>query len=318
MNDTRKIRWLLYHEPIELFVRTAEAFAKEIKELTNGRIEIDVYTISDYNKQFQNGDTSAPLTLMQNGDIEMSQVQVGALGVWNAPDFFALELPFLFSSHDHATRVLEGEIGKGMLDGLADSTPATGLAFTYSGGFRCLAADRAIDSVEDLQGLEVSTSANPVMVDTAIAFGATPVSVHTRDEDPESKQVRSNTSAVETTLPRYYNEANPAVHKYVANTKHSMYLTSIIINTEFWNSLSKEDQAAMRQAALVSSRLERQWSVDDANEIATNVDKQREWGISYAEFSDAETAKLKDRVEVVYDKYTQFFTPGLVDGIIKA
>jgi TRAP-type C4-dicarboxylate transport system substrate-binding protein len=205
-----------------------------------------------------------------------------------------------------------------MLTGLAESTPATGLAFTYSGGFRCLAADRAINTVEDLQGLNVSTSANPVMIDTAIAFGATPVSVHTRDENPEAKQVRLTTSAVETTLPRYYNEANPEVHKYVANTKHSMYLTSIIINTEFWNSLSEEDQTAMRQAALVSSRLERQWSVDDANEVATNVDKQREWGISYAEFSDAETEKLKKRVETVYDKYSQFFTPGLVDGIIKS
>ena len=318
MNQTRKIRWLLYHEPIELFVRTAEAFAKEIKQLTEGRIEIEVYTIKEYNEKFSNGDAAAPLALMQSGDIEMSQVQVGTLGAWDASDFFALELPFLFNSHDHATRVLEGDIGQGMLKGLQKTTPAHGLAFTYSGGFRCVAADRDITTVDDLVGLNMTTSTNPVMVDTALAFGCVPVSVHTRDLDPAAATSRQTSNAVETTLPRYKNEANPEIHTHVTNTKHSMYLTSIIVATEFWNSLSDADKAAMEQAALTSSRLERQWSIDDANKISTSTEAQRELGITYKEFSEEETAKLKQRVEAIYNKYTQFFTPGLVDGIIRA
>ena len=317
MKQTHKIRWVLYHEPIDLFIRTAEAFANEIAKLTDGRIEIEIYSQADYADRFKKGAIFEPLTLMQNNEVEMSQVQVGALGQWNATDFYALELPFLFNSHDHCTRVLEGDIGQSMLSGLSESTPATGLAFTYSGGFRCLAADRAINTVEDLQDLKVVTFLNPVMIETATAFGCVPVPIHSADHDQASYDLRHATSAVETTLPRYQKEANPEVHKFVANTKHSMYLTSIIIATEFWNSLSSEDQDAMRQAALVSSRLERQWSVDDAEKIATDVEQHKAWGITYNEFSEVERVKLKELVEPIYTKYTQFFTPGLVDGIIK-
>jgi TRAP-type C4-dicarboxylate transport system substrate-binding protein len=319
MTQTRKIRWLLSHEPVELFIRTAKAFANRINEISAGAMEIDVYTVAEYSDKFKNGLQIDPMTLIHDGDIEMSQLQISIFGEQNATDFFALELPFLFRDHDHATRVLEGEIGQSMLSSLQDLTPATGLAFTYSGGFRCVAADKTITTAEDLQGLNMTTNMNPIMIDTAEAFGCIPVSVPVKDYSREAIDLRSSINAVETTLPRYVSEANPAVHKYVTNTKHSMYLTTIIVGNKFWNSLTSEEQAMMRDAALYSSRLERQWSVDDADTITNSDAKQQELGIQgYAEFNSAETAKLKQSVEKIYSKYKTFFTPGLVDGIIRS
>ena len=317
MKQTHTVRWVLYHEPLELFIRTAEAFAKEIAILTDGRINIEIYTLPEYAAKFTNGTEFDPMTLMENNDIEMTQVQVGQLGQWNATDMFALELPFLFSSHEHATRVLEGEIGQSLLSGLTETTPTTGLAFTYSGGYRCIASDRLVKTVEDLKNLEIITYLNPVMVDTATAFGCIPVPIHNGTLEEADRAIKMTTSAVETTLPRYEKEANPELHKYVANTKHSMYLTSIIVNTEFWNTLSDEDQAAMRQAALITSRLEREWSVNDANEISDSVEKQKSLGINFSEFDVEATAELKALSQPIIDKYKEFFTPGLVDGIIR-
>jgi predicted nucleotidyltransferase len=51
----RTITWLLYHEPIDLFLRTANAFSKEIAQLTQGRLKVDVYTIKEYADKFKNG-----------------------------------------------------------------------------------------------------------------------------------------------------------------------------------------------------------------------------------------------------------------------
>jgi TRAP-type C4-dicarboxylate transport system substrate-binding protein len=96
-----------------------------------------------------------------------------------------------------------------------------------------------------------------------------------------------------------------------------MYLTSIVISTEFWDSLTDDDQAAMREAALISSRLERQWSIDDAHRIANDKDLHESWGITFNELNGKETDKLKQNISVVYDKFSKFFTPGLVDGIIR-
>jgi TRAP-type C4-dicarboxylate transport system substrate-binding protein len=317
MNQTRKIRWILYHEPIELFIRTAEAFRDEITQLTNGRISIEIYTLSEYSDKFNNGAPVEPMALMHTGDVEMSQIETGKLGTWNATDFFALELPFLFTSHDHCTRVLEGKIGQDLLEGLKTTTPVTGLAFTYSGGFRCVAADRKINTIEDLVGLDIITNLNPVRSETVKVFGCNPMPMHIKDRSDDAQQIRQTISAIETTLPRYHNEANTEVQKHVTNTKHSMYLTSIVISTEFWDSLTDDDQAAMREAALISSRLERQWSIDDAHRIANDKDLHESWGITFNELNGKETDKLKQNISVVYDKFSKFFTPGLVDGIIR-
>jgi len=321
MNQTKTIRWVLYHEPIDLFIRTAEAFSKEINRLTDGRINVEIYSTNEFAEKFKKGVNVEPMVWMQAGDCEMSQVQIGEIANWHSPDFWALELPFLFRDHDHATRALEGPIGQSMLKNLENTSPARGLAFTYSGGYRCLAVDREINTAEGLKGLTVITQKNPITIETAEAFGLVPVPVNVKDHLNKDRNKHTNfngNNAVETTLPRYEAEAKTEAHRYIADTRHNMYLTSIIIAKEFWNDLSAEDQEFIQQAALHSSRLERQWSVADANKISDSKEEQDKLGVTYNNFSKEETAKLKQATAHLYEKYSQFFTPDLVDGIIKS
>ena len=320
MSQTRTIRWVLYHEPVDLFLRTAKAFSEEIARKTNGRLVVEILTTEEFAEKYNKDASIEPMVWMQSGDAEMSQIHISHLGVWHAPEFFALELPFLFDSHDHATRVLEGPIGETMLGDLDSKTPVHGLAFTYSGGYRCLAVDREINTAEDLQGLKMVTNTNPVSIDTAEAFGCIAVPVNVNDKFSGVKDADNNhngNNAIETTLPRYEKEAKTEVHTHVTNTKHSMYLTSILIAKDFWTSLSAEDQAAIKAAAMHSSKLERTWTVDDSAKIATSAEEQAKLGISYTEFADSERAKLKELVQPMYNKYRQIFGVDLVDGIIK-
>lgn len=321
MNQTKTIRWVLYHQPIDLFIRTAEAFKEEIERQTNGRINVEIYTTTEFADKFKKGIDIDPMVWIQSGDCEMSQVQISEVANWHSPDFWALELPFLFRDHDHATRALEGPIGQSMLASLENTSPARGLAFTYSGGYRCLAVDHEVTTAEALKGLTVITNSNPIMVETAEAFGCTPVSVHLKDRHNENKRKETNfngNNAIETTLPRYEAEAKTDVHRYIANTKHNMYLTSILISKDFWRDLSEEDKQAVQSAALHTSRLERAWSIEDARKISDSKEEQEKLGIHYNEFSDSELSKLKEAVQPLYNKYSQFFTPDLVDGIIKS
>ena len=321
MSQTRTIRWVLYHEPIELFLRTAEAFAEEVGRLTNDTIKVEIYTLEQFAKTFGKDSEMEPVVWMQNGDCEMTQAHVAHIAVWHAPDFWALEMPFLFDSHEHATRVLEGTIGSDLLTSLEDKTPMRGLAFTYSGGYRILAADRQITTAEELQGLSMVTGFNPVQIDTAKAFGcvAKPVNIHDHLSNPNKDRAtyHNGNNTVETTIPRYEQEAKTDKHIYVSNTKHSMYLTSIVIAKDFWNSLTESEQSAIQAAALHTSRLERQWSVDDADKVAGSKEEQDKLGIVYNEFTDEERAKLKETVQPLYNKYREFFSPNLIDGIIK-
>ena len=320
MSQTRTIRWVLYHEPIDLFLRTAKAFSEEIARTTNGRLAVEILTTQEFAEKYNKDAGLEPMSWMQSGDAEMSQVHVSHLGIWHAPEFFALELPFLFDSHEHATRVLEGDIGETMLGDLDSKTPVHGLAFTYSGGYRCLALDREISKAEDLQGLKMVTNTNPVSIDTAEAFGCVAVPVNLKEAlnvNRNSDTNHNGNNAIETTLPRYEKEAKSAVHTHVSNTRHSMYLTSILISKDFWASLSAEDQASIKAAAMHSSTLERTWTVNDSAKIANSTEEQAKLGISYTEFADSERAKLKELVQPMYNKYRQIFGVDLVDGIIK-
>jgi TRAP-type C4-dicarboxylate transport system substrate-binding protein len=315
MTESKKITWLLFHEPIDLFLRTAKAFSQEINKLTDGRLEINVYTMDEYKTKFNKGSEFDPINLINFGEVHMSQLPVGRIANWQTPDFFALDLPFLFSDHDHASRVLDGEIGNNLLSGLEDTTPVRGLCFTYSGGFRVFAADKPINSMDDLKGMKMGTRLNPVFFDTAEAFGCIPESLTT----DEFKIDKSEFNALQTTLPRYTNEVDTQIHRYVTNTKHSMYLTSIVIGKKFWNSLDTEDQMAIQSAAMTCARLERTWTIEDAEAIAKDKNEQQRLGIiDYREFSDVEAAKLKDSVQPVYEKYIEIFTPGLVNKILDA
>ena len=317
-NQTQKVIWLLYHEPVDLFLRTANAFSKEIKERTNGRVDIEIYTLSEYADKFHNGVAIDPTALIASGEVQMSQTQVAYLGLWGAEDFYALELPFLFSTHEHATRVLEGEIGAELLNSLPATTPVRGLAFTYSGGFRAMASRTPITSADSFKGLEMSVRSNPIFTDTARAFGCetTPAVEHEWDHN---QVIRSNTDIIQTTLPRYVEECDPAVHGYVTNTEHSMYLTSIVIGEKFWNTLSIADQLAFRESAMNVARLERTWTVDDSVKIESDLSEQQRIGIrSINRLPAEEIAKLKEAVEPLYTKYSEIFTPGLVESIRRA
>jgi TRAP-type C4-dicarboxylate transport system substrate-binding protein len=323
MTQPRKIRWLLEHEPVELFLRTAQEFDKRIRALTNNEIQVETYTNKQYQEAFG---TSKEMTdavlLMHAGDIEMTQTQVVNIGTWYCPDFFALEMPYLFDSHDHATRVLDGKIGKGLLDSIEKNASAKGLAFTYSGGYRVFASSEPITNAEDLKGLSCVTDLSAVRIDTARAFGFSIVPYRIANQEVGQHLVQDEiytaTQTRETTLPRYEAEAYHAGHRHIGVTNHSMFLTSILINKDFFASLTDEQQAAINQVALEVAKIEREWSIEDAETLASDTAKHNEMGITYVEFDDSEVAKLKEAVAPLFDKYRTIFSPLLIDNIRSA
>lgn len=334
MNNPKKIRWLIAHEPIELFLRTAEAFSAKLNEIVPGRFEVEIYTVSQYLEKF--GDTvkvpnemhlapsvkkyqTHPISNMDDGLLEMSQLNVGELAKLVNSNFWALELPFIFRDHDHAQKVLEGEIGKGLLNSLKENSPCQGLAFTYSGGFRCVVSETELKNLEDFKGVRFGSLYSPVIVDTIKALGAESEvfsydEFHGIDVDKESKYL---SPVVETTIPRFLAELKGSAKRFMLNTKHNMFLTSIIASNTFLESLSKEDRDAIDQAVLFASRAERKWSVTEAEEFAAKAD-HTDIGIEFAELSQEETEKFKNLVQPVINRYREFFYPGLVDGIIKS
>ena len=168
-----------------------------------------------------------------------------------------------------------------------------------------MASDKPVETVEDFNSLTASHKASPVFMEMFKALGM-------------SSDINADANVTQTTLPRYHVEASQS-QKHVINTHHSMYLTTILMNDELWDSLSMDEQMNFKEAANICARAERIKSVADAEEIKNDVSKQTERGIeTISDLSKAEVEKLRAKLAPVTDKFAEFFGNDLVDRIRKS
>lgn len=308
MNTPRKVRWLIAHEPQELFVRTARAFSEELNKVIPGQIEIEILTVPEYMEQHpelkaletildENIGTRAvavdALFEALQDDIQLSQTQVSIVG-YKDPAFHALDLPFLFDNHEHVSRVLEGQIGKDICANLEKVSDVKGLAFTYSGGYRVVGSNHKIADLKELSKQSVIVSTKGPRSETFESIGAEAVIVSPHlwagyDCLPEG----STANAIETTYLRFKGT-------HLLKTNHSMFMTTILTSKKFWASLSEEQQRAFEKCATITARIEREWAVAEAEEFEhTCVDK----GIEITELSKEDAVDLKHKSRYTYLRF---------------
>jgi TRAP-type C4-dicarboxylate transport system substrate-binding protein len=309
----RHIKWVIAHEPIGLFLKVAERFANEVNEKTNGMFNIEVLALSDYAKKYNNSKKITKYDLMDminSGEIEMSHIYTTWLADYNK-DLHALDLPFLFRDHDHADRVLEGSIGNELLAAVSKNSNIRAMSFTYSGGYRVVPSNFRADTVEAWQGKKVRTSRSPVAVDVFKLLGAQPYE-HIPLEDMNEYADRGEIDAGESTYVRVFPLDQYKSFKVVNDTAHSLFLTSIIVNQDFFAQFSPEIQEIMSTAAFNAARAERRESVADIPNILAECDER---GVEVVRMDSAEEAKFREVTGAVYSMYQDYFTPGLVDKI---
>lgn len=308
----KHVKWVLAHEPIELFIRAAKVFASEVNSRAPEALEIEVMTMSEYAEKYNNGVVVGKhelVDLLDSGAIQMSQTYTITLGKINK-DFFALDLPFLFKDHEHASRVFEGDVGAELLDSLEASKKIKGLAFTYSGGFRIIPGNETVSKIEDLRGMKMRTSFSPVAIETFKTLGADVVPMEL--EELSENLGSANVTVGESTYPRVYALGHDKVSKVINHTEHSLFLTSILVGTDFWNTLSPELQAIVSESAKVAARHERTLSIEDIALVQARAEAD---GIEVVKMSEAEKARFAQATEVVYEKFADYFSAGLVAKI---
>jgi TRAP-type C4-dicarboxylate transport system substrate-binding protein len=305
------VSWVIAHEPVHLFIRTARAFADEIEKTSKGKLVVEILTVSDYLKKDSkavlepSGDlsTDSIFDALEEGRIAMSQTQTSLFGHINR-DFYALDLPFLFKDHDHVSSVLEGSVGRELCESLSERSGLRGLAFTYSGGYRVIGSNRPVDTLTALQNSSVRIGQNPVNYVTMKALGANPKKLRRLGYGYDVIEEGSDDVA-ETTYLRFKG-------KYVLKTQHNMYMTTIAVSTKFWNELDAETQELFQTAAVKAAQIERQWSIEDCDKFEREC---AENGVEIHELTASEIAQFKEMTEPVYSDVDEWFSPGLVDKL---
>lgn len=314
--ETKKIRWVIAHEPAYLFYRVAEDFKKLVNQHTDiTNIDIEILTNTEYNEKYS---PSEPITrnnlwkALKDNSVQITQVQTTKLAANFNQQMHVLDMPYIFEDHDHAQEILEGPIGQRLLDGFEKSSRLKGLAYTYSGGFRLMPFKGSVKSLSEIAGQAVRSGMSPIAQETIRAFGFDPVKT---EIDEVSDAVKSNqVIGAEHVAQRLFPDHCEEWINTIIDTQHSLFLTSIVVNTDWWDSLGPKVQEVFMKCALQAARNERELSIHDGYQ---SLDRLAKKGVNIIDLDQAEREGLKAKTQVVYEKYHDYFEPGLIDSIRK-
>ena len=106
MKNTTKIRWVIAHEPLNLFLRAAKDFEKRVNQQQSQiNIDVEIMTLTEYSVKYNNGIAVTKhdlLDMMEQGKLEMSQMYTTWLAEKYDTDFLV-----------YAAVLAEGPEGRG-------------------------------------------------------------------------------------------------------------------------------------------------------------------------------------------------------------
>jgi len=312
---TKTINWVLAHEPYHVFIEAARSFADEVADETRGEYLINVIDLNEWNAIAQANlsvhttDREKIIGLVDTGVIDMATVYASTLGRIDR-DMYALTMPFLFDSDEHARGVIDGAVGQHMLAKVADNSGIRGLAFTYSGGFRIVPSNRQIESINDFYNMNIGCGNNPVAVETFKAVGSNPVPMYI--EDLEASLESGRVDGGETTYTRFFVLGHDRQTSHINDNEHSLFLTSLIINQQLWLSLGEQTQGIFARAAMRAAQIERDHSLADNVLIQKRAAEQ---GIPTVRMTENEKARFVTATKGLYNNFNTYFSPGLLDQL---
>src|SRR6266851_3622447 len=152
------------------FTTSAYKFKEIAEAKSGGRIKVEVYPAGQLTKN-----EIVQIEGMQLGTVDVAAVSLPSAGGKFDPKMLASDVPFLYQNREHAWRVMDGPVGRELMNRLE---PLGAKPFCYGGGwgFRgVLSNKRPVQAPEDLKGQTIRVPPIPTLVETFKAFGANPV-----------------------------------------------------------------------------------------------------------------------------------------------
>jgi tripartite ATP-independent transporter DctP family solute receptor len=263
--------------------------ADYLNQRSNGRIQMEVFPGG------QLGDERSVIEQVQLGVIDITRPSTSPVGEFYEP-IGVFSLPYIFRDEAHFWKVLQGPIGRELLDGLADSD-LVGLAYYDSGSRNFYTTDVPIRSVADLEGLRIRTQQSQIVLDMMEALGAEPVPM--AFAEVYSSLQTGVIDGAENNFPSYWPSGvrHYEVAPFFTLDGHARVPEVVLISNIVWDGLAAEDQALIREAAQASVAVQAAlWdALSDASRTAV-VD-------AGSEIITVDTQEFQDAMGPLYEQY---------------
>jgi tripartite ATP-independent transporter DctP family solute receptor len=236
---------------------------KDLEKRSGGKMKLQIYPSQ------QLGSERECLELLQIGSLDMTKVSVGVMENF-APKMKVFGVPFLFRDRQHSFDVLDSTIGKEILDD-GEQYWLKGLAYYDAGSRSFYTKDKPINSPSDLKGLKVRVMESVTAIDMVKALGgsATPISWGELYTSLQQGVV----DGAENNPPSFYLSRHYEVCKYYSLDEHTVLPDVLVIGTETWNKLTKQEQEWLQASVDKSVVYQRKLWLEAEEEALREVEK---------------------------------------------
>ncbi len=287
-------------------------FAKLVKERTQGRINIKVYTSAS----LMAGKQTNEFLILRRG---VADFAFASTINWSSTikELNLFNLPFLFPDYNALDRVTEGYVGE-KLKKIIKKKGVTILAWGENGFREITNSKRPIASPSDLKGLKIRVVGTPIFIDIMKTLGANPVNMNWAEAKVAFQQ-----GVVD-------GQENPVVgieipvkiwqfHKYITIWHYVIDPLMLAVNNNVWNSFTQEDREIIRQAAIEAAYWEKTMVrkgliPPDLSALET----LKKHGMHVTVLTPQQRQEFKKLTEPIYKKWVPVIGKDLVNEAIKA
>ena len=208
-----------------------EEVAKLMREKSGGRLDATVFPSS------QLGSLRTITEGLQMGTIEMGTQSPGGLASF-MPLYGVLELPYLYSSHADAYKIVDGSIGNELDEMFRKKTGVRVLGYVLNFHRNVTNSKHPIKHPEDFKGLKLRVPETKSIMDTIALLGATPIPMGFGEVYTSLSQ--GIIDGQENPVSVIWASKLYEVQKYLSMTGHAYSPAVVTISDQFYESLPED------------------------------------------------------------------------------
>lgn len=253
------------------------AFKEKVEELSEGTIAIDLQASGVLGAENDVLDTM----LGGGGTIDMSRISAFALTSYGGEKSKLLSIPYTFVNREHFWKFAESDLAAEFLQEPSENGSGVRGLFYGEEGFRHFFTTKEVLGLEDLAGMKLRVSNDPIMNGMVEGLGAYPTVVDFGEL--YSALQTGVVDGAEQPITNYKSNAFTEVAPNVILDGHTLGAIQVIITDEAWESLSEEQQNIIMEAGEYASERNKASAAAMEEEV---LDALKADGINVVEVDD--------------------------------
>jgi len=234
-------------------------FGERLNALSNGAMNVKIYPSS------QLGTEREMIELLQIGSLSMTKVSASPLEGF-VPAMKIFSIPYIFRDNDHFWKVLNSEVGQGLLAGV-EPFRLKGLAYYDAGSRSFYTNNKPVRTPADLAGMKIRVLNSPTAVRTVRELGgaATPVAWG----ELYTALQQGVVDGAENNPPSYYLSRHYEIARYYSLDEHTSVPDVMLMSLRVWENLTEQQQEWVDKAMQDSVIFQRQaWQESTLDSLA--------------------------------------------------